>query len=248
MVPKVKFDLGKVEDYLPLLIFFILKDERWQEKIFSIYPALRDRVENSENPSQEIEKFFKKQDKKFFGVMQTVVKQFQDSWNVINDQIMTALAEINEVKLEDFDNFYSRVTLNPICPRFLKTNSFDIYFGLADRTMKTLVLHELSHFFFFKKFKEIYPEVNEDEFESPHLIWRLSEIVPGVIFLNNLKINELFEPQEEALVYESIQKLEVNDKRILDILGEFYRSRISFEDFIRKAYSFLKEHEKEIIF
>ena len=247
MKPKVKFKIEKLEEYLPILKEFILGLDSWRDKIFSIYPSLKKRLENSKNPEKEIESFFMKQEKKFDLVFEKVKKDFQSSWNKNNNELMDALAQINEISWpEKMQEFKARITLNPICPRYLDSNTFDLYFGLADRTMKTIVLHELSHFIFFEKIKEIYPDINEKEFEAPNLIWKLSEIIPWVV-LNDERIRKILDLQDSAIVYEDIQKLEINGKRILKIFEEFYDSKKDFSDFLVKSLDFVKEHEKQIV-
>lgn len=246
MVPKLEFKVAKIEEYISIITFFILRDSRWKEQIFLTYPSLKERLENSKNPAEDILNFFKKQEEKFMKVIESIKNEFQKSWSGINDLLMIELEKINETRWDE-ENFVARVTLNPICPRYLNENMFDLYFGMAERTMRTICLHELSHFIFFKKLKEILPEIKKEEFESPYLIWKLSEIIP-VILEENEEINKLFEVQEEVLVYESIRKLEINNKRVTNIIKEIYNSRNSFEDFVKNAYSFVQEHEKEIKF
>ncbi len=38
-------------------------------------------------------------------------------------------------------------------------------------------MHELCHFLFFEKCKEIYPNWKYEDFDSPSLLWYLSEII-----------------------------------------------------------------------
>jgi hypothetical protein len=245
MNTKVSFIVPSLDEYLSVLTFFIL-ESGWSEKIFSVYPSLKEKLKNSKDKKKTIELFFKKQETKFMPVMNVVQKEFQNSWDKINHETMQTLEEINETKFSlSQKEFTARITLNPICPRYLDKNSFDIYFALAERTMRTLVLHELSHFIFFKKFKEIYPKVNVEEFENPHLIWKLSETIPAVIF-NDKRIIEIFEVQEEVLVYKSISKLKIDNILVIDILKDFYNNRKNFEDFIRKSYNFFKKNEDKL--
>jgi hypothetical protein len=54
-----------------------------------------------------------------------------------------------------------------------------------------VALHEILHFIWFEKWKEIFPEHNKKEFESPHLAWKLSEMVPLAI-LSDSRIQNIF--------------------------------------------------------
>ena len=247
MIPQIKFIISEPEEYLDILEYFIVDCPVWRDKIFSTYPELKKKVEGVErDESKEVlRRFFKNKHKKYLPVLEKVRKDFQESWDNINDEVMQALTEINEIEWDK--DFLARVTLNPVCPRYIEKNAFDLYFGMADKTMKTIVLHELYHFMFFKKFKEIFPSTDEREFESPHLIWKLSEILP-IIVLNDKRLTKIFEPQQEVLVYEDIQKLEINGRRVIDLFKDFYDKKKYFEDFIRKSYNFLKEHEEDVCF
>jgi hypothetical protein len=244
METKVKFVVPELEEYLPILTHFLL-ETNWKEKIFNFYPDLKKSLEASSNKEATIKSFFKKQESKFMSIMNIVQKEFQDSWDKINKKVINYLEKVNETKfLPSQKKIFARITLNPICPRYLDKNIFDIHFSLADVTMKTIVLHELSHFIFFNKLKKIYPDINAKEFESPNLIWKLSEMIPGIIFKDR-RFLEIFEPQEGVIVYESINKITFKDKPILDILHKFYIEN-NFENFIKISYTFLREHENEL--
>lgn len=242
---KVNFVVAELKDYISSLQRLL--DEDWaMGHIFSKYPQLKERLNQSKDKSKTIKSFFSEQEKKFLPVMISEQKGFQDSWDKINDKVFSALEEIHETKFPA-EVFSARVTLNPICPRNLNANRFDIYFGMAHGIMKTVVAHELSHFIFFAKFKEIFPKLKPEERESPNIIWKLSESVPAVIF-NDKRILKIFEPVQGAVVYNSITKIDIDGKPLLETLQEFYDKRKSFEDFIRKSYEFFKLHEKEINF
>ena len=104
-------------------------------------------------------------------------------------------------------------------------------------------MHEISHFIFFEKLKEVYPKINPDEFEYPNLIWKMSEIMPGII-LQDKKIQEIFQNRKLS-VYDNIEKIKIKDRLILNILQDFYDKRKNFEDFIKKSYDFIKANKKE---
>lgn len=243
---KVNFVVGELKDYINNLKKFLMKDDDFSAWILTKYPQLKERLSQSKNKDKTIESFFSEQEKKFMPVMISEQKGFQNSWDKINDGIVSALEEINETKFPA-EVFNARITLNPICPRNLEAMRFDIYFGMAYGVMLTMVAHELSHFIFFAKFQEIFPKTKPEEREAPNILWKLSEVIPAII-LNDKKILSVFEPTQGAIVYNSIRKIDVQGKNIVDILQEFYDNRKSFEDFIRKSYKFFKLHEKELKF
>jgi len=114
---------------------------------------------------------------------------------------------------------------------------------MNEEQVKVVILHELSHFLFFKKIKEIFPEVNEQEFESPHLIWKLSEIVPGIIF--SKEVSEL-KLSNERLYYTFLDNITLNGKSLLEELNNLYEKSKDFESFVKSSLIYLKENEQEL--
>ena len=132
-VMEVKFTIGNVEDYLFILEEFLLRDsEGWGEPILKIYPELKEKFKKSDDKKEAIKQFFKKQEEKYSKIMEKVREDFQRSWDKLNDDLFNALEEVNEMKFpEEMKNFTARITLNPICPRYLKNNSFDVLLWLC---------------------------------------------------------------------------------------------------------------------
>ena len=61
--------------------------------------------------------------------------------------------------------------------------------------------HEILHFLWFKKWKEVFPETGLKEYESPHLVWRLSEIMDPIILQCQPKIKELIKPAKSGVTH-----------------------------------------------
>jgi len=54
---------------------------------------------------------------------------YQSAWDAIQNDIERAIGEIFELNAEDyFNSIVCRVSMNPVCPRFLEDNSFDIFY------------------------------------------------------------------------------------------------------------------------
>ncbi len=247
MIPKVKFTTASIDDILNVMMELINSDGIISaERIFNKYPTLKERLSNlkSKDKKEAVRKFFKKQEEKNKKVFETVREDFEKEWNKINDDIMIALEKVHEIKWSNkFNEFTARVNSNPICPRYLNKNTFDIYFAIHNDLMKRIIVHEISHFIFFEKWKQIFPEADAREFETPHLIWKFSEMVPYVI-LNDERIQEVF--PHEPPVYDVWKKLEINNKPILKKLEEIYKKRKNFEDFIKNSWKFIQENKDKI--
>jgi len=176
--------------------------------------------------------------------LEKISKNFQKEWDKDGEKLLTALSDIVEKEWpEDSKVLKAWISLNPICPRFLDQRAFDIYWKFSLDKMKTIALHEILHFIWFEKWKEIFPNYDKKEFESPHLVWKLSEMVPLAVLSDN-SIQEIF--KHEPSVYNEWKSKQINGKPLLDHLQTIYDDKKSFEDFVKKSWEFVREHEKEI--
>jgi hypothetical protein len=103
-------------------------------------------------------------------------EDIQSAWDIVNDKVMLRLSKMMQTSWYDTD-ITGVLSLNPICPRNLKESSFFISYFYDTKKTNGIILHEITHFLFFKKWKEVFKDYDEKEFDTPHLIWNLSEIV-----------------------------------------------------------------------
>ena len=171
-------------------------------------------------------------------------KLFQKEWDKINDKIMIALSKILEIKWPKRDKeIRVFVSPNPICPRYIKERIFDIYFLSSIKEMKATAIHEILHFIYFEKWKEIYPKTNERNFDAPALIWKLSEMVPKAI-LSDKRLREIF--RYKFKVYKEYGKIKIKGRPLLSYIDGFYSKRKNFEDFLKRSWAFVKKYENKI--
>jgi hypothetical protein len=109
--------------------------------------------------------------------------------------------------------------------------------------MKEACLHEIFHFIWFEKWKEVFPKYDKGEFEFPHLIWKLSEMVPLAV-LSDIRIQKIFKHKPYA--YSEWRSKQIDGKPLLKYLKDIYNQRKSFADFMRVSWEFVQKHEKEI--
>ncbi|HDL02413.1 MAG TPA: hypothetical protein ENH20_01100 [Candidatus Pacearchaeota archaeon] len=245
MIPKVNIIQGKVKDYIGVLEIVILSDNMFKERSLARYPKLKEILKKSKNKKEDLILFFENFEKENKDKLIGSSEKIKKAWAPLNDRIMNILEEIHEIKwTKKHSNFTARFTLSPVQPRYLDYNTFDIFYKDSKKEIIDTFLHELSHFIFFEKLKEVYPKINSKEFEQPHLIWKMSEIMPGII-LQDKKIQNIFK-NKKLSVHDNIKKIRIGKKLILDILQDFYNKRKDFKDFIKKSYSFIKEYQEEI--
>lgn len=166
------------------------------------------------------------------------VIRYNSIWSKINDKYYDKLIKYLNT---DWDknrlNIDALVGLIPVFPRFLDSYSFAVSTNLSEEKIKEVTAHETLHFLWFKKWMELYPDTRREELDSPHIIWKYSEIVTYSIL--NSKEFLSFNFNEKG--YESFYKLyDKNNKLIIKELKNIYDKDIIIEDKIKEGYDYIK--------
>lgn len=250
MIPKVKFEVAPLEHYIKHVCHFLNPgrgDWDWSNIILKNYPKLKEKLRKIKAKKQRNKttyNFFREMEKNKKLEFIKNKKKFKKEWGKINDKVMRTLSVIVETKWpKNSVEITCFLTLNPICPRDIKKRTFDLFYKSNIWKMKAISLHEILHFIYFEKWKQIFPKTKEREFEAPHLIWFLSEMVPPSI-QKDRKIQKIF--KHKPLVYKELEKCKINGKPLLKHIQEFYDKRKDFADFLKQSWKFVKKHEKEI--
>ena len=242
-VPKVEFQIASKEYYAPIILSFLSRGGDFADRIYNLYPELK-KVTEKKNPEQAVLDYFEKWEEKNYSKLENAKKRFQCSWDKHNDKLVNAIAKVHETEWpEGLETIAVNITPNPICPRDLETNSFDLYHDFNEEEMKKVALHEISHFAYFKKLKEIHPEIPKKEYNSPGLAWQLSEIVPAVI-LEDKEIQKYF--SHKPKYYHGIDSISINNKPVVEYLREMYSKKKDFSSFITESYNFAKKNQKNL--
>ena len=98
--------------------------------------------------------------------------------------------------------------------------------------------HEALHFWWFIKWKQLYPEIPRMEYDSPYLSWQYSEMVTDPI-LNNEPFNKIFNFLEER-GYDSFYEMYDGSELVMDRLRDIYKENISIDKKIRSGYNYLQ--------
>jgi len=250
IIPKIEFKIPKAIETLGTIWYFLnpsTNEWDWKNRVLDKYPLLKKKFYQTKSLDERksiVSKFFLDFEKNNKAKIKSRKNQFQKSWNTINKKYMLAISEVVEIDWpKDCKKITAWITLNPICPRYIQKRSFDIFFRSSTKKLKEISIHEVLHFIYFEKWKQVFKEYNEKEFDYPHLIWKLSEIVPKAI-LEDARIQEVF--KHKPKVYEVWEKTKINNKPLLDYIQEFYNKRKDFEDFLKQSFEFLKKHESEL--
>ncbi len=159
-----------------------------------------------------------------------------------NFQIMErALSSIFDVKIDK--TFKMEIGVCPICPRYLQSYSFDVCAFEENGYILQTIAHELIHFYWFLKLKQMGYRLSKAEKETPSLTWLISEIVVDAIFKNtDLKVF-LFNNKP---AYNIFYKQKINNVGLIELFDSQYKTAKSIEDFIKFTMNFIGENKEQL--
>jgi hypothetical protein len=247
MIPKVKFKPVNIDLDKYWINRFTLGS--WAHYVYKVHPKLKVLLKGVKGKKRRltiIKKYLERYYSEHKEEFDRVIKYNQLFWNKINNKYFKLLEKILDTtwKIKVINAY---VSANPICPRFLETHSFTIFFRKKKDPSMLTTAHECLHFLYFKKFHEVFPNVPIRTFNSPHLEWALSEILARPI-LNRDAIQELLKIKEWG--YPEFQKVKIGKKSLLDHFDELYNKSLkrgeSFEKFLRTAYKEAKKYRNKV--
>lgn len=171
------------------------------------------------------------------------IQAYQQHWNDNEEIIIQAFEDIFDLDLKDhFNSMKAYISLNPICPRYLDSNTFDIFYLNSAQGALGMSLHEITHFVWFKKWNTHFQD-NWEEYDSPHLKWVFSEMVVESI-LSDKRLHML-NPYSGECVYKYFYNMKINGKPILEIIDSLFHDN-SITDFMEKGYELCRSNEEII--
>jgi hypothetical protein len=163
------------------------------------------------------------------------------NWQKVEKETLENLAEIIQTDYSEKD-ITAYISINPICPRFLDTWSFSV--PPDHKNPNKTIAHEISHFLFFKKLKEDFPEIERGKYESPHKEWILSEML-AVIMLCDERLTKALNIPKYYGYYPKHKELKINNEPLSTLLENLYEDLViqkkDFSEFIRKSLELLKD-------
>ncbi|MFW6233035.1 MAG: hypothetical protein ACOC3Z_00050 [Nanoarchaeota archaeon] len=249
-LPKVEFEILEPKEYIDFFIYSAYEIPYFKERVHNRWPIFTElkSLPEKEKKTKLINYFNKKliEEKEFF-IQQKQL--FQKNWNKINDEMMQIFEKVLETTWY-IKKIKARLTYNPICPRNIHKHTFDIYYKYDTREIIKTTIHESLHYIWFKKWSEVFPNHNKEEFDSPHKIWKLSEFVV-VIILNKPEFANLIKKHfdiptkfDTYITYKNGEiKTQEAENLLKQELEEIYKNRESMEDFMKKSYEFIIEND-----
>ena len=163
----------------------------------------------------------------------------KSSWQKIEVECLQELPNIIQTDWPDRE-ITAYVSLNPVCPRHLDSWRFSV---THDRKNTNVVIaHEISHFLYFKKFKEIFPKISNENYESPHKEWLLSELV-AVIVSHDPRMFKIIGVKDDF--YQEHKKMMVNGELLTEKIEKLYKEYVmdknDFSEFIKKGMEIVRK-------
>ena len=248
-LPNTRFEQANLDKETHHLSRF-MKDDRWSKVFDKTFPGLRHVKENTIDAEgllikyHEFLKDIRKQDEERIVAAQ---EQIQLEWNKIGPSFLEELSLHFETDWDPEREIVGYISVLPVYPRFLKERTFFTDYKDIQNAIEVSA-HEILHFLWFKKWKEVFPETRPEECESPHLVWRLSEIMDPIILQCNSKIKELIKPVSWG--YGSFKEIKIGNVSMTEYFKNIYLNSITngdaFDVTLRKLFEEAKAHEKEI--
>ena len=165
------------------------------------------------------------------------VERYSKLWEPYNDRYCDALCKyLNASFKEDLDTIEVHIGLMPVNHRNIEKCSFDFDINMSDEYFIGSCAHELCHFVWFNKWKELYPKISKEKFNSG-LVWQYSEMVVDPI-LNSKEIQEVINFKCRA--YDNFYQMIDNDKYVMDNLRNIYNTDDTIENKIIDGYEYVK--------
>jgi len=252
-IPQVKFEVADTDSEAELFWGFIKEDEsgRWLEIFSKRYPELvkelRD-ITDKKIGHIICKKFAEKSHQINEKEISLMRDAFQTEWKKIEADFLSVLSEYFETTWpKEKSEIAGKVTVLPVFPRHLDKYIFYVGHQNVPRMIETSA-HEIVHFLWFKKWGEVFPEIPKREYNSPYLVWRLSEIIDPIILQCHPKIKELIKPKGWG--YSSFKEIKIGDLGLTDHFKMVYEGSISagddFATTMKVLYAEAQKYEKEL--
>lgn len=184
-LPRTQFYINNPRlDTIALKIIWEKDHELWQNLIVKRYP-LFDSIQkwNAKKIGRLLKQIYLKNRPELLQAQQN----FRIWWNAVEDRWYLFLEDLFELKLRGRVCFRAYIGVSSISPRDINDESFLVPLTVRPRDVLRICAHEISHFFFYRRTKEINFAVQPDE---QHL-WLISEVLVPLLFSDPRSIDIL---------------------------------------------------------
>ncbi len=190
-----------------------------------------------ENETFKIEEIVTKKYNESISIMESEIERYTNLWNKYNNIYFKELSDYLNVNVS-FNEVIAYIGFIPVFPRNIDDHTFDLGINLTDEKVIEVCAHETLHFYWFKKWLELYPNTKREELDFPYKVWQYSEMVTDPV-LNSEPFNNMFPFTERA--YDSFYELKDGNLKVMDKLKSIFNENIKIEDKIKKGYTYISE-------
>jgi hypothetical protein len=250
-IPRVKFQIIDLNREVELFYSFI-KSNFWPEVFDRNYPELRLILKESKSKTDCINKYkdyFEKLHLTKSVELTLALEKIIAEWGKFGSDFLKILSEHFQTNWPmDKAEIVGYVSLLPVFPRFIDDYSFCLGHKDINRMIETSA-HEIVHFLWFKKWQEVFPETKRQDYERPHLVWRLSEIMDPIILQCQPEIKELIKPKGWG--YSNFATTMIGEVSITEYFKKIYLDYLAsdkkdFSIFLKNIWIEAQKHEEEI--
>ena len=228
MNSKVVYEVSDLEKQISLFKYFINLDEKFKNNLYFEFPDLK---------NNDLKEFVKSVYQAKRDELENVKQEAQENWDKIEGKILKEFSNILQREWE-LEKIPVGISLLPFSTRDLEEKRVDIYYKKDIQSVLKTTTHELFHFIYFNKWKEIFPDITIEEMDYPSPAWALSEIVLPIM-LNNSKIKNIL--GMEFKNYSMFENEMYEDKNIVFHIRKMYEDN-EIEDFLRKSYEYILKY------
>ena len=236
----VLFTVKSERDQIKVIQSFLSRESGFSKKVFNYFGIdISEFKKLSEQQKSEfIHKIVSAKYKEKLPDMQNAVPKFQKHWDKNKDFVNAEFQKIFGVSHPD-KVCRAEVNINPVFPRYLDTWSFDIHSDVPLEKCLEVCLHEITHFLWFDKWKEVFPNWKKQDLERPSISWLFLEISVDPIFKNSAF--KSITPEQPA--YDYFYKETVNNENMMEFFRKLYKEN-SLEDYMKKGLCQLQNKNK----
>lgn len=172
--------------------------------------------------------------------------KFQRKWDKNGDKYLKILSDHFEINCpKNKKSIKTYVSIVPINPRNLDKWSFTIRYEDTEQRMMRTAIHEILHFLYFENWKEVFPKAERQTYDSPHLAWKLSEILAPIIMNHNPKIQKIVKDYSPG--YKEFQNLKIGNEKLISYFETLYEKHLKkegdFADFLKISWNDIEKNK-----
>lgn len=187
--------------------------------IFADHPKLKN---SSEDINNYVLGYYQSHWNQVFTYQKIIAKRWKNKWPKLQD----VLSELLNTSWTGIDKINCNIGIAKIYPRNLIKYEFQVCYLDSIEFSESVITHEVTHFLYFKKWKELFPKDKPSSFEAPHPFWHLSEITAPI--LNSDK-------KVLKLIPKAVTQGYPEDDNLIERFREIYKESKTIEEYLKSA-------------